>query len=186
VSRSDGGPSTTYIETEGGVSSPSCSSPENNHPKHSQKEISASGGSWGWVTQGDLNASVVLVGDGRLGGISCTLSLSALESLAIRGYAICALDSLETNTTDSDDMYNSEPIQETFSRLDRAQRHVRCIRDFGTNGGESIWSRLSLGRTDLFTDGGGSAAVEVAIKMGIKRHVILAPFFWSWFQCCCG
>ena len=49
---------------------------------------------WGWTLQGDLyqpllgHAPVVLVGDGRLGGISCTLS--ALESLLLRGYDVAA------------------------------------------------------------------------------------------------
>jgi hypothetical protein len=60
-----------WIETAGGVLSPSSSSPENRQPHHARdKELS-----WGWVTQADLyrpligSTSVVLIGDGRLGGI---------------------------------------------------------------------------------------------------------------------
>ena len=174
ISRS-GGSATTYIETAGGVLSPSCASPENNHPKHAQTVSSDqpttpddSSRTWGWVTQGDLyqpilgHAPVVLVGDGRLGGISCTLS--ALESLIVRGYDIAALILLETEASydnisalreyvsrksfrlrtgsgdtlfpapsqsllslppiPSDpqvplhDWYASDPVKETFSRLD--------------------------------------------------------------------
>jgi dethiobiotin synthetase/adenosylmethionine--8-amino-7-oxononanoate aminotransferase len=79
--------STVWLETAGGVLSPSAASPENKSPKHapSQKQ-------WGWTTQADLYqpligaAPVVLVGDGRLGGISATLS--SLESLILRGYTV--------------------------------------------------------------------------------------------------
>lgn len=60
-----------WVETAGGVLSPSSSSPENCSPHHAlDKKLS-----WGWVTQGDLyrpliaQSSAVLVGDGRLGGI---------------------------------------------------------------------------------------------------------------------
>lgn len=86
--------STTWIETAGGVLSPSSASPLNQSPQH------AFTGDWGWSTQGDLYrplsslAPVVLVGDGRLGGISATLS--ALESLMIRGYNIMGMVVLET------------------------------------------------------------------------------------------
>lgn len=89
---------TTWIETAGGVLSPSAASPDNRSPKH------ASDGSgelpWGWIPQADLYqpllgvAPVVLVGDGRLGGIAATLS--ALESLILRGYDVAALVLLET------------------------------------------------------------------------------------------
>ena len=84
---------TTYIETAGGVLSPSSSSPENNKAKHA-------GGEWGWQTQADLyqpilgHVPVVLVGDGRLGGISATLT--SLESLLIRGYDVAAVVVVET------------------------------------------------------------------------------------------
>mmetsp|Transcript_19306 Transcript_19306/g.38967 ORF Transcript_19306/g.38967 Transcript_19306/m.38967 type:complete len:343 (+) Transcript_19306:770-1798(+) len=87
------------IETAGGVLSPSSASPKNILPRHSRDSSStASHGSntdddslsWGWSTQADLYQNLgipaILVGDGRLGGISCTLS--ALESLQIRGYDV--------------------------------------------------------------------------------------------------
>ena len=85
------------LETAGGVLSPSSASPENVLPRHSRDPSSAASRnntddplSWGWSTQADLyqplGIPAILVGDGRLGGISCTLS--ALESLQIRGYAV--------------------------------------------------------------------------------------------------
>jgi dethiobiotin synthetase/adenosylmethionine--8-amino-7-oxononanoate aminotransferase len=91
---------TTYIETAGGVLSPSSASSENQRPKHAM-----SSDKWGWQCQADLyqpllgTLPVVLVGDGRLGGISCTLS--ALESLIIRGYDIAALVILEHEGVDN-------------------------------------------------------------------------------------
>lgn len=85
------------VETAGGVLSPSSASPDNSLTTHARGVPSSDvddGGSdplsWGWSTQADLyqplGLPVVLVGDGRLGGISCTLS--ALESLAVRGYDV--------------------------------------------------------------------------------------------------
>lgn len=85
---------TTWIETAGGVLSPSAASPLNQSPDH------AITNEWGWSTQADLYqpfaklAPVVLVGDGRLGGISATLS--AMESLIVRGYDIVGMVILET------------------------------------------------------------------------------------------
>jgi bifunctional dethiobiotin synthetase / adenosylmethionine---8-amino-7-oxononanoate aminotransferase len=75
-----------WIETAGGVLSPSSSSPLNRGRHHA-----ANAAGWGWVTQADLYrplcdmASVILIGDGRLGGISATLS--SLEALTTRGYS---------------------------------------------------------------------------------------------------
>ncbi|KAL3912208.1 MAG: hypothetical protein SGARI_001278, partial [Bacillariaceae sp.] len=86
----DPGCSSTWIETAGGVLSPSSSSPRNSMPSHA---MDASG--WGWLTQGDLfrplrnEASVVLVGDGRLGGISVTLA--SLEALLNRNYNVAGI-----------------------------------------------------------------------------------------------
>lgn len=86
--------STTWIETAGGVLSPSSASPLNQSPRHASTET------WGWSTQADLYqpllglAPVVLVGDGRLGGISATLS--AMESLIVRGFHIMGIVLLET------------------------------------------------------------------------------------------
>lgn len=90
------GPVTTIIETAGGVLSPSASSPNNTSARHATSETG-----WGWIPQADLyqpllgQTPVVLVGDGRLGGISATLS--SLESLLIRGYDVTALVLLETD-----------------------------------------------------------------------------------------
>ena len=83
------------LETAGGVLSPSSASPENVLSRHSRDPTATAAAndnplSWGWSTQADLyqplGLPVILVGDGRLGGISCTLS--ALESLQIRGYDV--------------------------------------------------------------------------------------------------
>ena len=98
-----------WIETAGGVLSPSSSSPLNRSLWHASPAASGSSStsqpSWGWIPQADLymqlvaspgsipsdcdgkerdnsNIQVVLIGDGRLGGISATLS--SLESLFSR------------------------------------------------------------------------------------------------------
>lgn len=79
-----------WIETAGGVMSPGPSSPMNESHHHAKNDHG-----WGWVPQCNLYqpflglVQVVLVGDGRLGGISSTLS--AIESLVIRGYDIAAV-----------------------------------------------------------------------------------------------
>lgn len=88
---------TTWIETAGGVLSPSSASPLNQSPRHAAASTETT---WGWTTQADLYqpllglAPVVLVGDGRLGGISATLS--AMESLILRGFDIMGIVLLET------------------------------------------------------------------------------------------
>lgn len=85
---------TSYIETAGGALSPASASPENCSPRHALTE-----NQWGWIPQADLYqelsgvAPVVLVGDGRLGGISATLA--ALEVVVARGYDVAALVLLE-------------------------------------------------------------------------------------------
>ncbi|KAL7447333.1 hypothetical protein ACHAXM_010861 [Skeletonema potamos] len=91
---------TTIIESAGGVLSPSSSSPLNK---------TTTAGHWGWSTQADLYAPlripVVFVGDGKLGGISVTLS--SLEALWTRGYRIDAVVFIEgENSDDSDDSDN--------------------------------------------------------------------------------
>ena len=89
-----GSSSTTWIETAGGVLSPSSASPLNQSSHH------AVTGEWGWSTQADLYrpltklVPVILVGDGRLGGISATLC--AMEALMLRGYDIMGMIVLET------------------------------------------------------------------------------------------
>ena len=98
-------PLLTLIETAGGVLSPSSASPANTSPRHASSSSSSSSSSWGWVTQADLyqqtvgQAPVVLVGDGRLGGISATLA--ALESLVVRGYDIAAVLVIERKGYDN-------------------------------------------------------------------------------------
>ena len=98
-----------WVETAGGVLSPSSSSPKNNSAEHSKNKAG-----WGWMTQGDLyrdfrsEMSVLMIGDGRLGGISATLS--SLESLLSRGYNVAGLILIETGYS------NQEAIQEFCSR----------------------------------------------------------------------
>jgi dethiobiotin synthetase len=91
-------PSTvTWIETAGGVLSPSAASPDNDGPLSARQGQAprSSPLSWGWKPQGDVylplaaSSTTVLVGDGKLGGISATLS--ALESLLWRGYEVPAV-----------------------------------------------------------------------------------------------
>ncbi len=91
---------TTIIESAGGVLSPSSSSPLN-------KTTTAD--HWGWSTQADLYAPlhipVVFVGDGKLGGISVTLS--SLEALWTRGYRIDAVVFIEGESGGDSDEYDS-------------------------------------------------------------------------------
>jgi dethiobiotin synthetase len=122
--------STTWIETAGGVLSPSSASPNNSAPRHASasaaldQNATTEEQTWGWATQADLYqpllglAPVVLVGDGRLGGISATLT--ALESLILRGYHVAAIVMLET------DYQNQSAIREYVSRYVR----VRCLQVF--------------------------------------------------------
>ncbi|KAL7513562.1 hypothetical protein ACHAXN_010795 [Cyclotella atomus] len=83
--------STTIIETAGGALSPSSWSPDN---------ASAAGNRLGWSTQADLyspiHIPVVFVGDGKLGGISVTLS--TLEALWNRGYSVDAVVFINSGT----------------------------------------------------------------------------------------
>lgn len=85
--------SSTIIETAGGALSPSSSSPSN---------TSAIGSHWGWSTQADLYSPlkipVVFVGDGKLGGISVTLS--TLEALWNRGYSVDAVVFINSGSND--------------------------------------------------------------------------------------
>jgi dethiobiotin synthetase/adenosylmethionine--8-amino-7-oxononanoate aminotransferase len=88
--------STTIIETAGGALSPSSSSPDNALTTESR---------WGWSTQADLysplNIPVVFVGDGKLGGISVTLS--TLEALWNRGYSVDAVVFINSGTENGQD-----------------------------------------------------------------------------------
>lgn len=98
-----------WIETAGGVLSPSSSSPDNNEIQHSRNNAG-----WGWMTQGDLyrefraDMDVIMIGDGRLGGISATLS--SLESLLSRGYNVVGIALIEKGYS------NQKAIQEYASR----------------------------------------------------------------------
>lgn len=115
--------SSIWIETAGGVLSPSSSSP-NNYGSHHAKNNAG----WGWSTQADLympfqnRSSVVLVGDGRLGGISTTIS--SLEVLMNRNYTIGGIlliqDTDSTNNTTND--MNQEALKEyiySYTSIDR-------------------------------------------------------------------
>ena len=98
-----------WIETAGGVLSPSSSSPDNNETHHCRNDAG-----WGWVTQGDLyrefraDMDVIMIGDGKLGGISTTLS--SLEALLSRGYNVSGVVLIENGYS------NQKAIQEYASR----------------------------------------------------------------------
>jgi bifunctional dethiobiotin synthetase / adenosylmethionine---8-amino-7-oxononanoate aminotransferase len=105
--------SNLWIETAGGVLSPSSASPDNTSPEHCRGADAGANESWGWKTQGDLYQNVplpvVLVGDGRLGGISATLT--TLESLWLRNYSVVGLVLIE-----SEGFYNRSALVEYASR----------------------------------------------------------------------
>jgi len=115
--------SSIWIETAGGVLSPSSSSP-NNYGSHHAKNSAG----WGWSTQADLyipfqnRSSVVLVGDGRLGGISTTIS--SLEALVNRNYTvggILLIQDTESTSSTTNDM-NEEALKEyiySYTSIDR-------------------------------------------------------------------
>jgi len=94
----------TFVETAGGVLSPSSSSPLN---------TATNSNVWGWTTQAQVyhsfrhSSSVVLVGDGKLGGISCTIT--ALEALLHRGYTV---DSVVFVDGDNVGLGNREALME--------------------------------------------------------------------------
>ena len=102
--------SSVWIETAGGVLSPSSSSPKNNESHHAKN-----GNGWGWVTQADLyipfqnQSSVVLVGDGRLGGISTTIA--SLEALLTRNYTVAGILFIRDTDDDTTDT-NQEALKE--------------------------------------------------------------------------
>jgi len=108
--------SSVFIETAGGALSPASASPENIHFHHANGGDNSTS-SWGWSTQADLYKSfssilpVVLIGDGRLGGIASTLS--TMESLIIRGYKIHSIILIDDgNRTES----NAVAVREYLSR----------------------------------------------------------------------
>lgn len=110
---------TTWIETAGGVLSPGCASPDNNPgadattTTHNQQE-------WGWSLQANLyqplatTASVVLVGDGKLGGISATLA--AYESLVTRKYEVAGILLI-----DNEEEYDNASALKEYLPLTRVQ-----------------------------------------------------------------
>jgi dethiobiotin synthetase/adenosylmethionine--8-amino-7-oxononanoate aminotransferase len=79
------------------------------------------------VPQGDLytplrdTGSVVLVGDGRLGGISVTLS--SLEALLHRKYNVSGILLLRHGEKDYDDCTNQHALQEYITS------HAACVGD---------------------------------------------------------
>ena len=138
--------STTYIETAGGVLSPSSSSPNNRHPQRHvlkppvpsqqqpQPPQQMTNDQWGWTVQGDLyrqssvlmsrSTSVILIGDARLGGISGTIS--AMESLLLRGYDIAAILFLEP----SDENNNNNNSNGNHQQHHKEGTNVQAIRDY--------------------------------------------------------
>lgn len=104
--------SSIWIETAGGVLSPSSSSPQNRERYHATNRAG-----WGWVPQADLyrplqeRSAVILIGDGRLGGISATLS--SLDALLTRGYAVAGVLMIRPEGQGANDAHtNREALQE--------------------------------------------------------------------------
>ena len=116
----------TILETAGGVLSPSSSSPQN--------KPSLGNEFWGWSTQADLYSSlglpVVFVGDGRLGGISVTLS--SLEALWSRGYKVDAIVFIEGKA------------EEDGTEIKFGQGNTEALREYMSMRGESEQNSQSL------------------------------------------
>jgi bifunctional dethiobiotin synthetase / adenosylmethionine---8-amino-7-oxononanoate aminotransferase len=114
ISKSDS--CSTFIETAGGVLSPSAASPLNTRPRHAKGKGSVNL-AWGWSTQADLykplHLPAILVGDGRLGGISATIS--ALESLITRGYEVHGIILIDDNDVSKHNS-NVQALKEYTSR----------------------------------------------------------------------
>jgi dethiobiotin synthetase len=125
--------SSVWIETAGGVLSPSSSSPNNNDSHHAKN-----GSGWGWVTQADLyipfqnQSSVVLVGDGRLGGISTTIA--SLEALLIRNYTIAGILFIQDTDDDTTDT-NQEALKEYISSYNTTPSNQRKLQQQQNSGG---------------------------------------------------
>ena len=131
------GSNSIWIETAGGVLSPSSSSPENSDVYHAKSGV----GGWGWITQADLykgfvrdhhdndrSTSVVLIGDGRLGGISSTLT--ALEALLYRDYSVGGILLINDGESDNDlcDV-NLEALREYAATYPASQLRFRSSGD---------------------------------------------------------
>ena len=126
--KSSPGDFVTILETAGGVLSPSSSSPQNK-PNLGNKF-------WGWSTQADLYSSlglpVVFVGDGRLGGISVTLS--SLEALWSRGYKVDAIVFIEGKAEEDGTQIkfgqgNTEALREYMSMRGENEQNAHRLID---------------------------------------------------------
>ena len=130
------GNSSIWIETAGGVMSPSSSSPVNRAPHHARNSAARDNSSWGWVTQADLytafrdRSSVVLIGDGRLGGISNTLT--ALEALLHRKYNVGGILLIRGGSGESD-----EDEDNSDSNLDALREYAASYRSISPSNGSS-------------------------------------------------
>lgn len=130
--------STTIIETAGGVLSPSSSSPLNHTNQAASALIETTtekpANQWGWSTQADLYSSlrvpVVFVGDGKLGGISVTLS--SLESLWSRGYKVDAVVFIEGQ--------NNSGVDNEAGRCDDEKGNIQ----FGQGNAEALREYIAM------------------------------------------
>jgi len=114
---------TTIIETAGGVLSPSSSSPLNE---------SSTKNHWGWSTQADLYSSlhipVIFVGDGRLGGISVTIT--SLESLWSRGYQVDAVVFIESASNEGHDRTNDIDGEGSGDDIQFGKGNAEALREY--------------------------------------------------------
>lgn len=115
--------SITIIETAGGVLSPSSSSPLNE---------SSTENHWGWSTQADLYSSlhipVIFVGDGRLGGISVTIT--SLESLWSRGYQVDAVVFIESASNEENDRTNDNGSGGSGDDIQFGKGNAEALREY--------------------------------------------------------
>lgn len=131
TSTGDNKESTTIIETAGGALSPSSSSPENK---------SSIGTQWGWSTQADLYSPLqipaVFVGDGKLGGIS--VSLSTLEALWNRGYRVDAVVFIDQNTENGDSNKNDDAIRFGEGNAEALKEYITMQRSKQTSQSKNV------------------------------------------------
>ena len=138
---SNGDDIVTIIETAGGVLSPSSSSPLNEYSTKSH---------WGWSTQADLYSSlyipVIFVGDGRLGGISVTIS--SLESLWSRGYQVDAVVFITSATNEEHDRTNDNDCEESDDDIQFGKGNAEALREYIRMQKQLHNSKVSIGNLD--------------------------------------
>jgi dethiobiotin synthetase len=166
-----------WIESAGGVLSPSSSSPTNNSPHHAKDTTG-----WGWVTQGDLYKSlggmlsVVLVGDGRLGGISVTIC--SLEALLNRKYIVAGILLLrQEDEGDYDEDLNQRALQEYVTNVSRTNPLLAHLPLFHDPEGAIVSLPMLPPEPKPLQDWYSSTEVKSLLSVFVHNH--LFPY-WKW------